>query len=964
MGVAFAQSTVSGTVSSAEDGNPIAGAAVLVKGTASGAYTDENGQFAVSVPEGATTLLVSFFGKLTQEVEIEGRSTIDIQLTEDVSTLDEVLVTGYGTQKAKEVTSSIVSVKAEDFNKGNVNDVSQLLQGKVAGLSISRAGGDPNAGFSIRLRGLSTLGAQQSPLVVIDGVIGADLSSVDPNDIASIDVLKDGSAAAIYGTRGSSGVIIITTKTGEAGVAKVTYNGYIAAEEIANSIDVASASEYRDLFINNRGTGTDYGASTDWLDEVTRTGISHVHNVALSGGSGQTTYRISGNFRDVQGVAEKTGFEQINTRINLTQRALNDKLKITLNVGLTLRDQTTISGQVLRQAIIYNPTAPVRSSAPEHEQWGGFFQADLFDFFNPVAALEQNDFGNEFQRFNGNILGEYEIIDGLVIGGRYSQQRQSFIFERYSNSQDRLTGFGRTGFAEQRTDETFFELAEATLTYSTNLGDLGLTALAGYSYQDFEFRGFGANGGNFITDEFGANNLGAALDFANGLGGVFSYKSTNRLIAGFARANLNWADTYFLNLTYRREGSSRFGEGNKWGDFGAVSAGATLSNLFDVPWIDNLKVRASWGRTGNQPGESYLSLLRIGPTGGNFFFNGEFLPAFGPSSNPNPDLKWEVKDEYNFGVDFSMLAGRLNGSIDYYIRQTTDLLFEIGVPVPPNLVATTLTNLGQIDNSGVEFVASYLAVDKPNFTWTPAVNFATYNTEIVSLSTDDAEFGDSRNISNLGSPGQNNRTLIRVIEGEEIGQIYGPILDGIDETGAQVFRDVNGDGVLNADDDQLLGSGLQDFDIGINNTITYGNWDLNFFLRGSFGHDLINTYRAFYEYPSVTGTWNAVVTDNFDERLSNTETPAYNSSHVEDADFIRLDNATLGYTLPTGDNSPFRRLRLYMSGQNLFTITGYSGADPEVRTGDGNGGALAPGIDRRNTYFLTRTYTFGVNLEF
>lgn len=974
-GTVYAQSELSGVVKDAETDDPVSGATVLVQGTASGAYTDDAGRFTIQVPGDANTLIVSFFGYEQQEIAIDGQSEIEVSLTTSISTLDEVLVTGYGTQKAKEVTSAITSVDAKDFNGGQVNDAAQLIQGKVAGLVIARPGGNPNGTFNIRLRGLSTAAGNTEPLVVIDGVIGADLGSIDPNDVQSIDILKDGSAAAIYGTRGSNGVIIVTTKTGTAGSSQINYNSFGTIEEVAQTVDVSPASEFRNI-IAEQGFDRDLGATTDWFDELTQTGLSQVHNLSLSGGTGQTTYRVSGNFRDIQGAAINTGFWQLNGRINLTQRALNDKLRITVNLAATTRAEEDINGEAFRQATIYNPTAPVRSDDPAFDIYDGFFQEVLFNYFNPVAIAEQVIQEKEEQFTNFNFEGAYDIIPGLTLLGRYSQNRESEIRRFYADKQSFFLGRDRNGLATIINEREQNELIESTLTYSGDAGNFYYTILGGYSYQEFVFDGNGAQGGDFLTDEFTFNNLSGALDFPNGRGVAGSFKNLNKLVAFFGRVNLNYKDTYFLNATVRREGSTLFGENNKYATFPAVSAGVNLASFLQVPWIDNLKFRASYGRTGALPTTVGISQLRLAPSG-NFFLNGEYVPSFAPFSNANPDLKWETKDEIDFGFDFSFFNQRLNGSMDYYRRVTEDLIFGLPVPVPPNLVGITQVNVGELRNNGFEFAASYLAVNNNNFTWTPTVNFSTFNTELVSLSNDDLEFGSETFIANLGSPGQNNTPLIRVAEGEPVGQIWGKVFEGVNEDGTWQFADLDGDGEsrLDEDDETVIGNGLPDFTIGIANSFTFGNFDANFFLRGSFGHDLVNTFRAFYEVPNQANAYNVTTTEFYDPQLD--DSPLFNSIHVEDASFLKLDNATIGYTIPLGENSPFSRLRIYIAGQNLFVLTDYTGVDPEVRFQDETvvdqsvtflGGQetianpLAPGIDRRNTYFRTRSYTFGINL--
>ena len=958
------QLVVSGTVRD-QDGLPIPGASVVVKGTTIGTSTDFDGNYTIDAPSDAI-LQFSYLGYSPTEVAVNGNTTIDAVLQEDISKLDEVVVVGYGTQRKKEITSAVASVNAEDFNKGNVNNPAQLLQGKVAGLSIASPGGNPNQNFTIRLRGLSTFGANTGPLIVIDGIIGASLNSLDPNDIESMDILKDGSAAAIYGSRGSSGVILITTKGGKAGQTSMEYNSYVSLENVARTPEVMSASEYVTV------GGNDHGSETDWFEEITRAGVTHVHNLSLSGGNEGTTYRASLNYRDGQGVAINTGFDQLTGRLNLTQRALDDRLRVTINLSNQVRNEKRGFDSAFRYATIYNPTAPV-FGGPEADRFGGYWQEVLFDYFNPVAILEQNDNDRELKTTQMNIDADFKLIDGLKIGARYSLQNISRLEGTYYRSDSFLRGFSAGGFARRDTDDFETELFETTLSYDRQFGDLNVAALAGYSYQEFTNEGFHAQGGTFISDEFSYNNLAASEDLRNGAGSeVESYKNNSKLIAGFARVNLSYQDTYFFSASIRREGSTRFGDNNKWGNFPAVSAGVDLSNLIEKDYINNLKLRASFGVTGNLPTRSYLSLLRFGTQTdpedgdrrfGDFFFEGEFVPSYAPVNNENPDLKWERKEEFDIGLDFTLFDNKLDGTIDYYDRRTTDGLFFLPVSVPPNIYDNKWLNVGEIKNSGLELSVGY-TMDIGKVTYTPRFNFSTYNAELVSLSNDEADFGEDgvRDISNLGSPGQ-NRPLIRVEEGQDIGQIIGLEFDGVNDDGTWRFVDQNGDGeIVPEDDEVIVGNGLPDFEIGFNNSLTVGRFDVNVFFRGTFGHDLINTNRAFYETQAVANSYNVVKTDLFLPEV--TDQARYSDLHVEDASFFRLDNMTVGYNFDVSKFKYLKNFRLYASGQNLFTITDYTGVDPEVRYSDTSGGVLAPGIDRRNTWFTTTTFTLGLSAKF
>ncbi len=961
------EKVVTGTVTEADTGEGIPGANVVVKGTTTGTVTDFDGKYSLTFSEENAVLLFSFVGFVSHEVEIGNQSMIDVSLTADVTALSEVVVVGYGTQEKKEITSAVASVKEEDFNVGNVQNPAQLIQGKVAGLTITRAGGNPNGGFDIRLRGLSTLGASTQPLVVIDGVIGASLDNVDPNDIASIDVLKDGSAAAIYGTRGSSGVILVTTKGGKEGVMRVDYNGSIIAESPYRFQPVLDASQWRQLS-SEIGLGQDYGASTNWFEEITQTGISQVHNVAVSGGSKSTTYRMSLNFRDIEGIALKTGNQTINTRMNLTHKALNNRLTLTMNMGASWRKADYGQSDAFKFATIYNPTAPVRDDDPAYDIYGGFFELVQFDYKNPVAILEQNINDGKDNRVNIAAKAAYEVIDNLIFDVAYSIQTESFLRGSYNSKQSFWGGMDRNGNASRSIDDAFNQLFESTLRWNGDLSNGSIEAVGGYSYQEFIYEGFNARGGDFITDQFTYNNLSGASEFPAGLGDIGSYKNSNMISAFFGRVNFNWNGTYFLSASGRYEGSSRFGENNKWGFFPGISGGVELANYINSASITNLKLRASYGVTGNNLPHSLLSIERYGP-GSSFFYNGGYVPGYGPVSNANPDLRWEKKAEFNLGVDYALLNDKIYGSAEYYSRETNDLLQEFAVPVPPNLFDRTWTNVGTLKNSGIELLLNWRAVSTANFTYTPTLTFTNYlKNDIVSLSdsVNGFEYG-IRDIANMGSPGQNNTPTIRVQEGWPIGQMWGLVYDGISPTGDWMHVDLNEDGQIDNLDRTVIGNGMPSVELGWANNFTYGNWDASIFFRGIFGHDIINQNTGFYAVPNVIVTYNpneaALDMKNENGTYLNTSDGKFSSLHVEKGSYFKLDNMSVGYNFNLSSNSAFSKIRMYGTANNLFVITKYTGSDPEVRYTDG-GNVLAPGIDRRNTWFLARSFAFGVSLGF
>ncbi len=624
--VTFAQKMeVTGKVTD-EKSEPLSNVSVLVKGTSTGVNTGADGSFSISVPNANAVLVFSYVGLRTQEVTVGTNRTLNIQMSSSATQLNDVIVVGYGTQRKKETTAAVTSVSAEQFNKGNVSNTAQLLQGKVAGLSISRPGGDPNGGFSIRLRGLSTLGANSSPLVVVDGQIGVDINTVDPNDIQSIDVLKDAASAAIYGTRGSAGVIIVTTKRGSRGGSTVSYNGNVSAETPAKFTDHMSASEYV------AAGGADLGTKTDWNKEITRTSIAHTHNISLSGGSNGTSYTGSFNYRDNPGVAINTGFEQINMHFGLTQRALKDKLVFTLDANSTRRTSKFGWNDAFKYATIFNPTAPVYTKDSLYDlTGGGYFEQNFVDYANPVAVLQQNSNDRITKRNNVNASVTYEVIPGLKVSTRYAQENVTAnnsvylpIASFYVRGFLGVSGFARHGYAWKRDDESFNQLYENTVSFDRKFDRLSLSAVGGYSYQDFLYSGFFVQGGNFLTDAV-SEDFNSSLDFKNGLAYSDSYKNGSRLVAFFGRVNLNYDDLAFLSMSLRREGSTQFGANNKWGMFPAISGGLDLNKLLSLDNVSNLKVRGSYGVTGALPASSYLSQQLYGPAGGSdrlFYYNG------------------------------------------------------------------------------------------------------------------------------------------------------------------------------------------------------------------------------------------------------------------------------------------------------------------------------------------------------
>jgi TonB-dependent starch-binding outer membrane protein SusC len=971
---AFAQQSVSGKITSSDDGSGIPGVNILEKGTTNGTVSDADGGFTINVGS-SSTLVFSFVGYLSQEISVGSQTSINVTLQSDVTSLSEIVVVGYGSQDKKELTSSVVTVTSKDFNKGNINDPTQLLQGKVAGLSIYNRGGDPNSAAIIRLRGLSTVGANSQPLIVVDGILGASLDNVDPNDIESTTVLKDGSAAAIYGSRGSSGVILVTTKSGsnKTGAVSVDFNSYVATSSVFNRQPVMSASQYI------AAGGNNLGAVTDWQDLVTRKGSTIVQNLGISGGNANTTFRISANLRNVEGILKKSGFDQINTRARLTHNAFDNKLKIDVGTSFTSRNTDLSFNEALRYAVLFNPTAPVRFTN------GEFYQAILFDNFNPVAIIEQNTAERKRKTLNFGGKVSYDILKDLTVSVNFGQQFETFNQYEYYSRNSLFRGFNRGGLARRATAESSFTLLEGYATYSKGFGKVNMDLTGGYSYQEDQFDVLQVELGNFPSDLLGYNAIETSGDRISGnptLTNISSDKSPkNKIIAFFGRINLNYDNAIFFNASVRREGSSKLGKNNQIGVFPSAGLAVDINKYLQLSKVDILKLRVGWGITGSLPNEYGISQEQY-----NYGFNGGGAVTIARAANP--DLKWEQKQEINLGVDFG-LSGRLVASLDVYTRDIKDFILlndKLDVAIFPT--NSRFENLGSLQTRGIELKVDYTNVQVGQVKWTPGIVVSSYKTTLESYLPNVA----AQARAPLGAPGQSGVNQVKIAVGEEIGQIWGPVFSGItiddpttpdkDEGGAVVFADLNGDGVVKANDQTFLdptadykklGSGIPSVELGFTNKLTYKNWDFNAFFRAAFGHSLSNNFRAFYE-PIDKGAINSYNRISTSKAVAGLTESKFSSLYVEKADFLKLDNLSIGYNVKLSPTSTVKNIRFYGAGQNIFVLTSYSGIDPEPVLSDqgaaDNGGflpgpdPLSPGIDRRNAYFTSRTFTFGVSLGF
>lgn len=951
-------------------GEPVIGASVVVKGNNTmGTITDFDGNFMLDVPA-KSVLVISYIGYVTQEVPTAGKNSLEIVLKEDTKTLDEVVVIGYGTQRKGDVTSSVASVKADNFVKGAVKDVGQLIQGKVAGLAITNPNGDPTGSTQIRLRGTNTIGgANTAPLVLIDGIPG-ELGTVAPEDVESVDVLKDGSAAAIYGTRGTNGVILITTKQAKGvDINQVEYNGYVSTSLIAKKLDMLNADEFRTLYPDQ-----DHGADTDWIDEISRTPVSHVHNLSLMGGNSKTNYIANLNYASRQGIMKKSDFESFQGRIEVTHRMFDDKLKLKFGLfGKKNQMESTTNGGSFRgwvygQATRRNPTDPVRN---EDGTWNE--NVSKFEYENPLALLYEAE-GNVKKtqlRYNGNIV--YNPIKDLTLSAVFSYIRDN-MNRGYGETLNHISALrdGLAGWSSVGAYTKMEKLMELTAQYSKEIGAHKFTVLGGYSYNETDFEELWIDNYGFQDDYFGGwHNIGIGSALKDGKANIGSKKTPTNLIGFFGRATYSFKNRYLLMGALRYEGASQlWGTDNAWGLFPSVSVGWRITEeafMKNQKIFDDLKLRVGYGVTGSQPKNPFLGVAML-KYGSYAFVNGNWIQTIVPASNPNPDLKWEEKKETNIGLDFVSWGGRLSGSIDYYNRDVDGLIYEYGVPTPPNLYNKTMANGGTMRNRGVEVLVTVVPVQNKDFEWSTTGTFSLNSNKLISLSgsifKSDYDYFNTGTVEYSGQVADSHRVQV----GESIGNFYGFKVVDVDSEGRWIYEDRNGELVNYKDfthapeDKHVIGNGLPKWYAGWNNTLRYKNFDLNVTMRGAFGFQIINGGRMNYENVKNSRFENRLKSVNdlvFGKHtLSSEVEPEFNSYYVENGDYWKIDNITLGYSF--GQVGKYiKSLRVYGSVLNALTITGYKGIDPEVST-DG----LTPGYDTRDRYPSVRSFTFGVNVKF
>lgn len=955
-----------------ETGEPIIGATVRVKGQSEGTVSDFDGNFTLDVTDD-NTLQISYIGYQTQEFAVGKQHHFSIVLEEDKKILNEVVVIGYGTQKKGDITSSVGSVKSEDFTAGAINDAGQLIQGKIAGLSVTNPSGNPVGGTEISLRGNTTiLGASTNPLILIDGVPG-DFNTVAPEDIESIDVLKDGSAAAIYGSRGTNGVVLITTKKSKGNnINEVQYSGYLSLSTIAKKPDFCDADDYRQQIKDGlRDAAWDLGDNTNWIDAITRTGLSHVHNISFKGGNAQTNYIFNVNYRNLQGIFKRSDKEEFQGRAEVNHSMFDDKLRFNFQLlgnqtGYTATsDGGSFNTYSWRQALIHNPTEPIKNADGSwHENTG------IFNYDNPVSRIYECDGEQKISqtRFSSNIT--LTPIKELTLNALFSYDKinqEGGYYEtkkHISNVRDGMNGYASTGGSS-----TVTKLVELTAQFHKNFGDHTIQALAGYSYQESTYSNQYERNYNFPTDLYSWHNIGVGQALKEGLGTEYSYWLDTNLIGFFGRLNYNYKNRYLLMASVRHEAASQLaGTEKPWGTFPSVSLGWRITEenfMKNQKVFDDIKLRAGYGVTGSQPSQSFLGVPLLG-YGDYYLYNGQWIRALQPTQNSNDKLKWEEKHEYDIGADFSILNYRLNVSVDWYYRLIKGLLYDYSVPSPPNLYTTTRANVGEMSNNGLEIMVNAIPVQTKDFKWETTITFSTNSNKLKSLSNDLYQTSSDYFMTGwIEEPIKTESHIVRI--GHKVGDIYGFKVVDVDESGKWIYLDKNGNRVNYDDfthsfeDKQILGNGVPKWYLGFNNQFRYKNFDLAINMRGAFGFQIMNGMRMFYENRSRQD-WNrlrSAYDKVFGKAVLNTLcSEEFNSYYVENGDYWKIDNITLGYSF-SKINKWIKTLRLYASVNNAITITGYKGIDPEVSTS-----GLAPSYDNRDSYPHTRAFTFGMNVTF
>ncbi len=954
-----AQTTIKGHVKD-DTGEGIIGASIVVKGTQGGTVTDFDGNFAVQCKAGAT-LVITYIGFVPQEVK--AKDGMEITLSEDVAQLNEVVVVGYGSLAKKEISSSVVQISKDQFNQGAASDPMALIAGKVTGLNVAAtADANPNAMTDIQVRGAGSLTASNGPLIVIDGIAGGDLRNIATQDVESITVLKDAGSAAIYGTRGANGVILVTTKKGSGtqGVTNVTYDSYIALNFAKPKPDILSADEFR-----RSRRGQDYGASTDWWDEITRsTSYSLNQYLSIDSSTKNGFFGASVNYKKGNGLDIVSGREEYGARFVMEQRVLQNYVQFNASLsGRKVHEDWGDDG-LFDTALTMNPTIPVYGAN------GGYYQpSSPSGIHNPVNDLKNNVsegdrnylLGNADVKLNILQTEQHVLNTSLSYALQYNDLKSNY-YTPTTSSESFWTGFA--GRANVNYQKWWTNRLEWLINYTLTLKQHQLKAVLGYSWERSKWEQSGNENMDFVYDSLSWYGIGNGTALQDGKASLWGGSSESTLIGFFGRLNYNYNDMIYASASLRREGSTKFGSNTKWGSFPSGSLAwevTTTPGLKDTfKMFQSLKPRVSYGVTGRSDFDAYKSLATYS-TYSSYFINNLWVKGYAPSLNANPDLAWEKSTAFNIGLDFVTLKNRLRGSIEYFDRRSKDLLYNYTAPQPPFIYNTILVNVGTTKNTGIEVSLDYDVIAKKDFRWTTGVNWSTGDTKLTKLSSDvyKAAYLDLYQKPGLGT----SEYFFRVVEGGKIGQFYGYEHAGIDENGLLLVYDNEGNARPAAQADPSwkrdIGNGAPKHFLSWSNSFKYKNWDLSTLFRGAFGHKIFNM-RKYGMGLRGAGTDNVLRTAYTDYADVMSSGGIISSYFLENGNYFKLDNVTLGYNFTPKKRELIESLRVYLTAKNLFTITAYEGNDPSIVNSTG----ITPGIDTNSAYPQATNVTLGVTVRF
>lgn len=984
-GMVNAQQTVTGTVT--DETGPLPGATVAIKGTSTGTTTDFDGNYTLDNVPADATLVYSFVGYETQEVAVDGRTTIDVNLSTDASELEEVVLIGYGQTTVRDATGAVSSVKSDEFNKGINTSPDQLLQGRVAGVQITQASGEPGAAANIRVRGTSSIRAGNDPLIVVDGVPlsgggvspGSDvglgrrgssnpLAFINSSDIASIDILKDASATAIYGSRGANGVVLITTKSGRSGKPQVSLNSSFQVGKIANEYDLISADDYPGIATSVGNSEPDLGARVDPLGSILQTAFTQQHDFSYGSGGDTGNFRLSLGYLDQEGIIKGTGQEKYTGNINLTQRAFDDVVTFKSNIiysyikddGEAVFENASAEGDLMSSALRWNPTRPFFNA-------DGTYNQPSDNQRNPVAFLDYFEDMTETSRILTNLSATVTITEGLDykfnVGLDRSESTRRTAISSDFNTNNTL---GR-GVASYEDNYNFNKLFEHTLSYNSEVTDnLKLDAVIGYAYGSFEAKGNRLIGRDFsIADQDKyLKDIGYAATFQP-TETLAYFDPSSEIQSYFGRANLNYLSKYLLTATLRADGSSKFGKNNRYGYFPSVGVAWRLVEEGFLPEVfSEMKLRGSWGITGNQEFPAGSAQTQFGPTDDG--------SAIQQVNVANPDLQWESTEQIGIGIDFGLLNDRITGSLDYFNRKTNDLLFRLPAIQPaPNVNFWTNFDDIEIVNEGVEFSVNASVVDTEDWTFDVSYNMAFLDNKIQNVSNQFPIGIPTGEVNGRSLTGQRSQLLF---DNQPLYAFYLPIFNGYDQNGAPTYVDVNGDGTINPNfdgpgrtsDRTFVGDPNPDITLGIGLNASYRNFDASANLNGAYGHQIYdNTNAALFYKAAVANGDNATYAEVNSNADAASGGPFLSTKDLQSGDFLRLNSASIGYTMDSEALAInwINSLRVYVAGQNLFVITPYDGFDPEVNVNKAIDGVPSFGIDY-TSYPRSRSFTIGFNANF